>query len=93
MMWLENPGPAGFKDERKAHCIKCPDVTFKTIPYKGGMAVFCTEFFRTKAPRDDPRISLRLLNSKGEQTAFRIIDENLGHQWLVAHDYPDRHAH
>ena len=60
-MWLENPGPAGFEDERKAHCIKCPDVPFKTIPYKGGMAVFCTEFFRTKAPHDDPRISVRLL--------------------------------
>ena len=33
MVWLENPGPAGFEDERKAHCIKCPDVPFKSIPY------------------------------------------------------------
>ena len=63
MMWSENDNP---------------DVICKTIPYKGGMAVFCTEFFKTKAPHDDPRISVRLLNSKGEQTAFRIIDENLG---------------
>ena len=34
---------------------------FKTIPYKGGMELFSTEFFRTKAPHSDPRISVRLL--------------------------------
>ena len=39
------------------------------------MAVVCTECFRTKAPHDDQRISARLLSSKGEHTAFRIIDE------------------
>jgi len=85
MMWLENPGPAGFAtQEWKAHYIaKGPDVIFKSIPYEGGLAVFCTEFFRTKAPHDDPRISVRLLNNKGEQTASRIIDTNLGLPFAV----------
>jgi len=84
MMWLENPGPAGFEGQWKPHYItKGPDVIFKSIPYKGGLAVFCTEFFRTKAPHDNPRISVRLLNNKGEQTASRIIDENLGLPFAV----------
>ena len=41
------------------------------------MAVCGTEFFKTRAPHNDPRISARLRNSKGEQAAFRFIDENL----------------
>lgn len=84
LMWLENPGSSNFLRPWKHHYIaKGPDVIFKTIPYKGGLAVFCTEFFRTKAPHDDPRISVRLLNSKGEQTASRIIDDNLGFPFAV----------
>jgi len=85
MLWLENPGPANFTGEWKEHLIaKGPDVIFKTVPYEGGLAVFCTEFFRTKAPHDDPRISVRLLNNKGEQTAERIIDTNLGLPFAVS---------
>jgi len=87
MLWLENPGQAGFEKQWKSHLIaKGPDVIFKSVPYKGGLAVFCTEFFRTKAPHNDPRISVRLLNSKGEQTAYRIIDANLGLPFAVTLD-------
>jgi len=50
------------------------------------LAVFCTEFFRTKEPHNDPRISVRLLNMKGEQTAVRIIDTNLGLPFAVSLD-------
>jgi len=83
-MWLENPGQANFLKEWKPHYIaKGPDVIFKTIPHKGGLAVFCTEFFRTKPGHDHPRISVRLLNSKGEQTGVRIIDDNLGLPFAV----------
>ena len=64
MMWSENPLHGS------PFTSKSPDVIFKTIPNKGGMAGFYTESFRTKAPHDDPRISVRLLNSKGKQTAF-----------------------
>lgn len=79
LMWLQNPGPAAFVREWTPHLIaKGPDVIFKSVPYKGGLAVFCTEFFRTKAPHDDPRISVSLLNNRGEQTAYRVIDDNLG---------------
>jgi len=79
LLWLENPGPAGFEREWTSHLIaKGPDVIFKSVPYKGGLAVFCTEFFRTNAPHSDPRISVSLLNNRGEQTAYRIIDDNLG---------------
>jgi hypothetical protein len=87
MMWLENPGPANFLKPWKPHYIaKGPDVIFKSIPHNGGLAVFCTEFFRTNAPHDDPRISVRLLNSRGEQTAFRIIDDNIGLPFAVTLD-------
>jgi len=80
MLWLENPGKDKFTaGEWKTHIItKGPDVIFKTIPYQGGMAVFCTEFFR-----DDPRISVRLLNLQGQLTASRIIDTNLGLPFAV----------
>lgn len=75
MLWLENPGVDRMaKQEWREHVIvEGPDVIFKTAPYQGGLAVFCTEFFR-----DDRRISVRLLNSQGEQTAFRIIDDTAG---------------
>jgi len=83
-MWFENPGQANFLKPWTPHYIaKGPDVIFKSVPYKGGLAVFCTEFFRTKAPHNDPRISVRLLNNRGEQTAFRIIDDNLGLPFAV----------
>jgi len=84
LLWLENPGPSGFEQEWTAHLIaKGPDVIFKTIPYKGGLAVFCTEFFRTSAPHDDPRISVSILNNRGEQTGYRVIDDNLGLPFAV----------
>lgn len=89
MMWLENPGPrsGNFLKPWKPHYIaKGPDVIFKSIPYNGGLAVFCTEFFRTKAPHNDPRISVRILNSRGQQTAYRIIDANLGLPFAVTLD-------
>jgi len=80
MLWLENPGLDKFTaGEWKTHIItKGPDVIFKTTPYQGGLAIFCTEFFR-----DDPRISVRLLNNRGQQTASRIIDDNLGLPFAV----------
>jgi len=80
MLWLENPGLENFAAvEWKVHVITTgPDVIFKSIPYQGGLAIFCTEFFR-----DDPRISVRLVNMNGEQTAFRIIDDNLGMPFAV----------
>ena len=60
MIRLEDPGPANFLMPWKAHYIaKGPDVIFKSIPCKGGLAVFCTEFFRTKDHHDDPRIAVR----------------------------------
>jgi len=79
LMWLENPGASDFLSEWKTHIIaEGPDVIFKSKPYKGGLAVFCTEFFG-----DIPRISVRLVNTQGVQTAMRIIDDNLGKPFAV----------
>jgi len=79
MMWYENPGASDFTSEWKANFIaEGPDVIFKTTPYKGGLAVFCTEFFG-----EVPRISVRLVNTRGVQTAMRIIDDNLGKPFAV----------
>ena len=73
LIWLENPGASDFLSEWKTHIIaEGPDVIFKSIPYKGGLALFCTEFFG-----DVPCISVRQGNTQGEQTAMRIIDDNL----------------
>lgn len=80
MIWLENPGVDRMtSQEWKTHIItEGPDVIFKTVPYQGGLAVFCTEFFR-----EDPRISVRLLNMQGEQTALRVIDDTAGLPFAV----------
>jgi len=74
MLWFENPGKAEMLNTWPQHkIVDGPDVIFKSIPFNGGIAVYCTEFFR-----DDPRMTLRFLNNKGEHQSMRIIDGNMG---------------
>jgi hypothetical protein len=76
LMWLENPGKNQMTSQYwKEHVItQGPDVIFKSKPYNGGLAVYCTEFFR----KEGPRITLRFLDASGTQTFERVVDESTG---------------
>jgi len=75
LVWLENPGKADMdKTFWEEHKIDFgPDVIFKSVPYKGGLAVFATEFWAKK-----PKISLHFLGKDGAKVGGRVIDDNLG---------------
>jgi len=74
MLWYENPGRSQMLNLWTQHkIVDGPDVIFKSIPYNGGLAVYCTEFFRA-----DPRMTLRFLNGQGVHQSMRIVDGNMG---------------
>lgn len=87
MVWLKNPGPSGFDSTvwKETLIVDGPDVIFKSKPYKGGLAVFNTEFFR-KDPLK-PRIRIQFLKPNGEVISSRTVDENLGKPFAV--DFED----
>jgi len=79
MLWLKNPGSSGFASSvwQETSIVAGPDVIFKSKPYKGGHAVFTTEFFQTVALR------VHFLDANGVQTSVKVIDDNMGKPFAV----------
>jgi len=84
MLWLKNPGTNGFASTvwTETSITAGPDVIFKSKAYKGGLAVFNTEFFRAAA-LGGPRIAVQFLRPNGEWTSVREIDNTLGKPFAV----------
>lgn len=81
MVWLKNPGLDKMDKQvwQETSITAGPDVIFKSYPYKGGYAIFCTEFFNAAGPK----LTVRFLNSAGVQQSSRVIDDNLGKPFAV----------
>jgi len=78
LLWYENPGLSSLTSEWKQHIItQGPDVIFKTIPYQGGFAIFCAEFFAQK-------LTVQFVSKRGVLTSSRVIDENIGKAFGVS---------
>jgi len=80
LLWFQNPGDDVFQEWKEHLITEGPDVIFKSIPYNGGLAVFSAEFFAE-------RLTVTFLNSKGDKTGYRVIDDTLGKAFAV--DYVD----
>jgi len=81
MVWLKNPGLDKMDKQvwQETSITKGPDVIFKSSPYKGGYAIFCTEFFNMAGPR----LTVHFTNSAGVLQSTRVIDDTLGKPFAV----------
>jgi len=80
LLWYENPGVSQITSEWKQHIItQGPDVIFKSIPYEGGLAIFCTEFF-------SKQLTVKLVSAQGVLKDSRVIDEKVGKPFAVSYE-------